>query len=1131
MMQSCVSAFARSARTIALAAVVLAVGATTLLAQATTGKLEGKVRDQQGAPIANAQVIIVGTKFGAQTNADGYYFINNVPAGLVTIQTSFIGYKTTRVTDIRVVSGQTITSDVTLESTPVQVDEITVVAAANELVPRDAVTTKQNVEGDYADKLPVDRINNVLALQPGVVASATGNTLSIRGGRVDEGATYIDGVPVGPGNRGAAQDAAPGGQNVTVGTNGFEDASVTTGGASAAFGGAQSGIVSISTRTGGSKFNGAVGYETDGLFGNSVSLGFNRVTASLGGPIVSNLTFFISGAVEGAQSNGTLGTAGADRQDSPYFVAAGTDTVVGVPSVRDDPTADTTYVTIQNLAVYTGKCDETMSYAGINIKNITDSAGEMNNNYGQDCQGIRIPGTAASTYQVQGKLNYSYGTGSRLFLSAIASQAQARGWAGGLAGTYTSIYNPQILGASTANNQVYTLGITQNLSKSAARALALDLNLSYQRDQFISGPMTRQSEADTRAPWGGFMLTPIDYQFNFDNFPLNDELLKNWQQNLPTRQTPYDLQNISQYGLVDLWRNNAYGVTGFSESGGPTGAINLATESRWIGTAALDWQLDRYNRVKIGGGYTGYDITSYSSGLTSQFFSDYFSVKPTSYTGYAEDRLDLGDVVLVAGLRYDYYNSNASHPQYCRAASTGGTPATDSAIACQLSARISTNPMYDPNNAQASLDSIYVADQSHTYLSPHLQVSFPVSERTNMRFSYAHQVQAPDFSLILSGMNTDIDITNANQVYGADLDFGTTITFEFGIRHAFSDDMVLDFSAYNRDVQANAAGRILSIYDPVKLAYNDLRYYTNQDFGNYRGFDIRLDKRIGSLFNGTLAYSFADAKNTGSDPNTYINFGSRVVNQLQPNGAEPPPSAYLPTTYTRPHNLAGSFSVTFPNQWNAGSTTGAIFQNVGIFATFRVASGTAYTVCPSESGNEGNLSPNVCAKGNFDGDQNGARIPTFRNTDLRVTKGFRFGAMDLTAYLDVRNVFNFENTIQVFSTTNGIANSAELQEVWAGDSGSYANEAIQSGAYDVATGAMTLPATGGCDTWSLQNGNPGAPNCIYLIRAEQRFGNGDGVFSISEQRRASAAYYYTGRSNASFTSAPRRMRLGLELNF
>ena len=94
MKQSCVSAFTRVTRSIALAAVALIVGASALSAQAATGKLEGKVRDQQGAPIANAQVIIVGTKFGAQSNADGYYFINLIPAGTVNLEVSFIGYKT-----------------------------------------------------------------------------------------------------------------------------------------------------------------------------------------------------------------------------------------------------------------------------------------------------------------------------------------------------------------------------------------------------------------------------------------------------------------------------------------------------------------------------------------------------------------------------------------------------------------------------------------------------------------------------------------------------------------------------------------------------------------------------------------------------------------------------------------------------------------------------------------------------------------------------------------------------------------------------------------------------------------------------------------------------------------------------
>ena len=1110
MMQSCVSAFARAARTLALSAVVLAVGASSLLAQGSTGKIEGKVRDQQGAPIANAQVTIVGTKFGAQTNADGYYFINNVPAGVVSLQAAFIGYKTTRVADLRVLAGQTITSDVTLEATPVVVEEITVVAGKNELVPRDAVTTKQTTSGDYAEKLPVDRVTNVLALQPGVVASASGNTLSIRGGRTDEAATYVDGVPTGAGNRGGGF-VASGGNTVSVGTNGFEEVSVTTGATSAAFGGAQSGVISIATRTGGQKFSGAVGYETDGLFGNMTSLGFNRVTASLGGPIASNLTFFVSGVLEGSKSNGALGNAGADRAESPYFTEAGVDTVVAVPSAVGSPTSDTTFVSVQNFAVYTGKCDGNMSEAQLNIKNSVNP--DIANNYGLDCQGIRLPGTATSGYQLQGKLNYSYGTGSRIFLSALGSQAQGRNF------TYVNLYNPQQIFGNNGTNQVYTLGWTQNLAKSSARALALDVNLSYQKDQFIQSPLTRESEVSSRDPFGGFMISPLKFLFNFDNFPLNDQLLTNFQQNIAgSRRSPYDLENTAQYALVDKWRNNAYGVLGFTEAGGPTGRLFLNQENRWVGGAALDWQIDRYNRLKIGGGGINYDIKSYSSSMTSQAFSDFYMAKPKSYTGYAEDRLDLGDVVLVAGLRYDYYNTHSSHPTYC-----------DSTGACSPTPRITTNPLYDPLNPTASLDSIYKADAAHDYLSPHVQVSFPVSDRTNVRLSYSHQVQQPDFGLILGGINTDISVTNTNNVYGSDLGFGKTISFEFGVRHAFSDDMVLDFSAYNRDVSANAAGRLLSLYDPLRGANADYRYMTNADFGNYRGFDLRLDKRIGSLFNGTLAYSYSNAQNTGSDPFTYINFGSRILNQLS-GGNDPPPQAMLPTTYTRPHNLAGSFAVTFPNQWHSGSTSGAILQNVGMFVTFRIASGTAYTRCPIETGNQAVLSTQVCAN-QFQGDVNGSRLPTFRQADFRLTKGFMFGGVDLTAYFEARNVFNFTNTTTVFAETNGTQNAANLEQVWSGDSSGFALEAARSRAYDPTSGDISLPATSGCGNWVTQDGNAAAPNCVYLIRAEQRFGNGDGTFTQAEQRRASYANYYSGLGLSSFTAIPRRLRLGLELNF
>ncbi|HET6579800.1 MAG TPA: carboxypeptidase-like regulatory domain-containing protein, partial [Gemmatimonadales bacterium] len=151
MKQSRVSAFARVARLVALAAVALGFGAGSLLAQGSTGKIEGRVRDQAGAPIANAQVYVVGTAFNALTNPQGYYFINNVPAGTVAVRAAFIGYKSTQVEGVKVLAGQTNTVDIQLEQTAVEIQEITVVTQTQPLVPRDEVTSKQRIDGVFTE--------------------------------------------------------------------------------------------------------------------------------------------------------------------------------------------------------------------------------------------------------------------------------------------------------------------------------------------------------------------------------------------------------------------------------------------------------------------------------------------------------------------------------------------------------------------------------------------------------------------------------------------------------------------------------------------------------------------------------------------------------------------------------------------------------------------------------------------------------------------------------------------------------------------------------------------------------------------------------------------------------------------
>ena len=219
-----------------------------LAAQQTTGKIEGAVTDPAGVPLANAQVFVVGTSFGGVTNDKGYYFINNVPVGTYLLRAQFIGYAPTEVRDVRVLGGQTITQNVKLTPSAIQVGGVSV-EASNPIVPRDQVTSKTIVSGAQINDLPVDDVNRVISLQPGVVEGVAGG-LILRGGRQGEANVYIDGAPVrnqifGGNCTNTSMTCA----NITVGTNAVEEASVTTGALGVQFGDAQSGVISFTTRS------------------------------------------------------------------------------------------------------------------------------------------------------------------------------------------------------------------------------------------------------------------------------------------------------------------------------------------------------------------------------------------------------------------------------------------------------------------------------------------------------------------------------------------------------------------------------------------------------------------------------------------------------------------------------------------------------------------------------------------------------------------------------------------------------------------------------------------------------------------------------------------------------------------
>ena len=1126
-----VDAFARLARSVgrtaALAAVVLAAGAPALSAQ-STGKIEGRVRDQAGAPIANAQVQVVGTAFNATTNPQGYYFINNVTAGTVALQANFIGFKGTRVEGIRVLSGQTITQDFALERSVVELQEVTVQTATVPLVPRDEVSTKQRVDGDYVDKLPVDRVNQVLALQPGIVASENGDTISIRGGRSDEAATYIDGVPVQRGQRilrlqGVGGDVSTADPSQTISTVGLEEASVTTGASSAEFGNAQSGIISLSTRTGSSAgYNGTVGFETDEVFAKTSSLGRNRVQLSLGGParIIPNLTFFLGGDLEGQKSI----EAPLNAEQAPFFVIP-TDDQGRFVTDTNLTAPDGSVVPVYAFAVSRGTCSEFASSPNAQIRD----------NYGESCNGIRSPGTNGSSYRVQGKLNYTYGSGSRIAFTTLMNQTQNRLAINNIPGGFNDVFAPEVQFGARNWSKYYIVNWTQNLSKSAERAFALDASVSYQLDRYQRAPFNSAPGTGTL----GFYVKPYDFRFGFNDLDLSEQLIRNIRTNTGTRTlVDPNLYGTDEYTAKSVDIRNPYGVVDeYITNGFPAGRFQLYRENRWIGKGKIDWQADRYNRIQFGGEFTRYFNANYSYVTTSQAFNDAYIERPIRWNAFVEDRLDLGDVVLQLGARYDRYNTRASRPFYvcAEAQATNGQCEPGVAVGDTAQAfRISTNPQADP----ANIDAIFRRDEAHGYLSPHVQVSFPVTDKTNFRLSYAHQVQAPDFAILFAGLNTDLSYTNSNQLWGSDVDFGKSVTYEFGIRHAFSDDMVLDFSAYNRDNLSNATARKELRFDPLRGTMGGINVLQNADFGNTRGVDVRLDRRIGQFFNGTLAYSYTQAQSTGSDPFEYINTAGRNISALSSTGFLAPPQAIAPVALSRPHSLTAAASLALPANWKDGSLLGAVLGNTAIYSTLRVQSGRAYTLCEEGDQNAASRVGIQCAGGPRAG-INAERLPSFRSLDMRFTKGIGLGGTNLTAYLDARNVLNFKNLVDVFVNNGDVVSTVPMENAATNYRASIAQLGTPSGAYNGETGDLDLrfggtgPRTEACAGF-VQDAAPTAAsiaNCVYLIRTEQRYGNGDGLFTADEQNAASNAYYNTANGPETFYGPGRRMRVGFEINF
>lgn len=264
------------------------------------GKVSGAVFNAKtGEPVVGATIRVLGTNIVTKTDDDGDYFLISLPSGKWDISVSHVGFKPITKKEVRVLVDLTTPVDFELEPSAVHLKP-QVVQATAPVVQRDLTASKVIFTSDRLKTLPnIITVQSVLTNYPGVVVDRD-NSMHVRGGRSGEVTYYFDGFSV--------QDPFVSNSGIHIIPSALEELSLTSGGYTAEYGEALSGVVNAVTREGSSEYHGGVkmyegathAYDVyTGEWSNLKRVGNRAATFNLSGPIPGfdpkRYTFFAAG--------------------------------------------------------------------------------------------------------------------------------------------------------------------------------------------------------------------------------------------------------------------------------------------------------------------------------------------------------------------------------------------------------------------------------------------------------------------------------------------------------------------------------------------------------------------------------------------------------------------------------------------------------------------------------------------------------------------------------------------------------------------------------------------------------------------------------------------------------------------
>ncbi|MCB2199114.1 carboxypeptidase regulatory-like domain-containing protein [bacterium] len=959
----------------ALLCVALLFSVTSIATAQQKGKIVGRVVDAgTNDPLIGTNIIVVDTKLGATTDLDGIFFILNVPPGEYDVEASMLGYNKVKFTGVRVSEGRTTNLNFRLDEMVMQAAEEVTYVAKRPLIAPDMTDSRTTRTSDDIQLMPVENIQEVIRLTPGAVGG------NFRGGRATEVNYLVDGATF--------MDPMTGTYEGFLPQLAFEEVNVVTGGISAEYGNALSGVVSQVTKEGSERLNGSLLYRSNDA--GSTFIGsrdqMKDMQASLSGPIpiipdaLGDLYFFATG-----QYFDTKGRFAND--DSVLTSGFGKLTYKLNPQQKltiSGTVSNSNYTQYGHLWSRTTNEDRLYSFDGpefvdqngaswygngqvdtedlngngrldagedLDADDVIDSE-DLNHNGRLDEFSMfdHLPFYFQHTNQFSAKWNQA--SSSRTFWELSVSRYETK-----------MHYNTR----ERFNEDTNGNGM-------------LDLEPSYGSIDDIPDDILNADRTYLRQTSGGSYWFDYNLNGDVDYEDLNGNEIWDWD----------------EYGHdTDLFRDdNDNGYIDASENGDQEdwlswndivfnsnsrdnddyylyGDGKTYNRARWNNDSKVTWtfrgsltsQVHRYHQLKTGTELKFYEIMDHDVDMASggNVYGQNFDAEPRLYGAWIEDKMEFEGLVLNLGVRADYFDINwQDYPADL------------------------TDPVVDPQSGGQVKDPVSIDPKA--YWSPRLGVAFPITERDLLSFNYNRNFQIPILRYAFTNVNWDF--SGAFPIIGnPNLEPERTTAYELTLRHQFSEDLVIVGTGFYKDISGLTDTRQV-FYD----ARNWYGLYVNQDYGNVRGVELSLEKRFSNFYSGNISYTYSVAK--GKSSTARQNYENAWANNLIRTT-----ESYL--DWDQRHTIYGNIQFMIPKGTRLFNTPALDEMTLSLIG--RYGSGLPYSSPARDK----------------DPPINDKRLPHTLSFDGRVQKRVSLNEhTGIYVYLQAYNIFDQENIDQRFFQTN-----------------------------------------------------------------------------------------------------------------